>query len=71
MDVKLEDDGEYQCQAGATSIVKGIRSRSATVTVVSEQWIMISSCMYEDNSDEDDDDDDDEDDDACSRENCV
>nr|KAG5700414.1 hypothetical protein BaRGS_010327 [Batillaria attramentaria] len=35
VDVELEDDGEYQCQAGATATVSGIRSRSAHVTVVS------------------------------------
>lgn len=34
MDVGLEDDGEYQCQAGATATVRGIRSRSSQVTVV-------------------------------------
>ncbi|XP_070203470.1 kin of IRRE-like protein 1 [Littorina saxatilis] len=33
-DVSLEDDGEYECQAGPTASVQGIRSRSAFVTVV-------------------------------------
>ncbi|KAL8589034.1 hypothetical protein ACOMHN_055047 [Nucella lapillus] len=33
-DVRLEDDGSYQCQAGATHNVRGIRSRTAIVTVV-------------------------------------
>ncbi|PVD27436.1 hypothetical protein C0Q70_12595, partial [Pomacea canaliculata] len=34
MDVRLEDDGEYQCQAGATATSRGIRSRVAIITVV-------------------------------------
>ncbi|XP_076438579.1 LOW QUALITY PROTEIN: kin of IRRE-like protein 1 [Babylonia areolata] len=33
-DVGLEDDGRYQCQAGPHTPVRGIRSRSADVTVV-------------------------------------
>lgn len=36
MDVRLEDDGEYQCQAGATATSRGIRSRVAIITVVSK-----------------------------------
>ncbi|XP_076438716.1 kin of IRRE-like protein 1 [Babylonia areolata] len=33
-DVRLEDDGNYECQAGSTHTARGIRSRTAAVTVV-------------------------------------
>ena len=44
-DARIEDDALYQCQVGATSSEPGIRSRLATLTVVSEyHWRWRQRC---------------------------